>query len=303
LKIGFLISGIGIFGSVREVVENCNVLTDLGNECYLFNPEGEKVQWLECKANVLLESKIHDYELEVLFICAQLNDHYFELIKKIKAEKKIFVFMGFNPNTDIFENNKLKYIAENYILTADGKWQLDYLKTHVPNAKIMTATLGGVNLKMFYPLPRNWNKEPIIGWSGDMRARKGGIELMNYFYSKGIDAKTYFKKNIQQNKLSDWFNGIDIFIDNHIWGGWCNPVAEAMACGVPVIVSDIPCNDFVIHQETGLRFKNVNEITGFIDQLKEPGQRVKFSVDGFQEISKYNYNKIGSDLNENLKTL
>ena len=49
MKIGFLISGIGIFGSVREVVENCNVLTDLGNECFIFNPEGEKSHGLDVR--------------------------------------------------------------------------------------------------------------------------------------------------------------------------------------------------------------------------------------------------------------
>jgi glycosyltransferase involved in cell wall biosynthesis len=76
-----------------------------------------------------------------------------------------------------------------------------------------------------------------------------------------------------------------------------------MACGVPVIVSDIPCNDFVIHQETGLRFKNLQEVKGYIDQLKDPNQRLKFSVDGLQEISKYSYKKIGFSLIENIKTI
>lgn len=295
MKIGFLISGIGIFGSVREVVENCNSMTRMGHECFLFNPEGERVTWLECNAKVLFESKLNDYDLDLLILCAQINTHYYNLFENAKAKKKVYCFMGFNPEMDIFFGNKyLKHIADNYYLTADGRWQLEYLKQHTDSDRIIDATLGGVNMNMFRPLPQDERTELIIGWSGDIRHRKGGADLSNYFKSKEIRPKTYFNKGIHQDQMSEWFAGIDIFVDNHIWGGWCNPVAEAQACGVPVICSDIPCTEFVIHDKTGLKFKqnDFKTLDKHLETMKNDMDRISFAINGLAEIRKYSYDTI-----------
>jgi glycosyltransferase involved in cell wall biosynthesis len=305
MKIGFLISGIGIFGSVREVVENCNVLSELGNECFIFNPEGEIIPWIECKAKIVHESKLHLYSLDVLILTTTPNDHYLRLFKQSKADKKVFCFMGFDPKFNIFElNPNLTYIVENYYLMADSFWQIDWLKENTKSDKILNCQLGGINLEMFSPMDDKVYGDVVIGWSGDMRKRKGGITLYNYFTTKDIGTKTYFGKRIPQNQMKDWFNEIDIFVDNHYSGGWCNPVIEAMACGVPVVCSNVLCNSaFTIDGRTALKFE-FNDMTTMHEKIKilqnEGAIRYLLSVNGREAIKEFDYKIIGQKLNDTL---
>ena len=46
MTIGFLIRTGGIFGSVREVIENGNVLTDLGHDVTIYTDHGKDLGWL-----------------------------------------------------------------------------------------------------------------------------------------------------------------------------------------------------------------------------------------------------------------
>jgi glycosyltransferase involved in cell wall biosynthesis len=131
----------------------------------------------------------------------------------------------------------------------------------------------------------------VIGWSGDMRKRKGGITLYNYFTTKDIGTKTYFGKRIPQNQMKDWFNEIDIFVDNHYSGGWCNPVLEAMACGVPVVCSNVLCNSaFTIDGGTALKFE-FNDMTTMHEKIKilqnEGAIRYLLSVNGREAIKEF----------------
>lgn len=270
MKIGFLITGIGVYGSVRELVENANVFSRLGHECYVFNPDGEKITWIDCIAKPLFKEKLLDYDLDVLFLCCQPFPEYFNLYRKAKARIKIFVMMGFDQNQDFLTGYKnLNYILDNDFVTADGQWQLDWLRENTRSKGILNSQFGGININMFKPEPRQEREKPTIGWTGDDRQRKGGKVLQEYLTRHKVNYDTYFKKNIPQNKIRNWFAGIDIFIDNHNRGGWCNPVAEAMACGSVVVCSDTPCNQqFAIDNVTALKFKT-NDMSEMKRRLRE----------------------------------
>jgi glycosyltransferase involved in cell wall biosynthesis len=305
MKIGFLISGIGIYGSVREVVENCNVLTDLGHECFIFNPEGEKVAWIKSKAKAVYQSKLINYELDALILCTTPNNTYLNLFETSKAKIKIFCFMGFDPKFDIFDlNPNLKHIVENYYLTADGMWQIEWLKNNTASTKIIECQLGGINLEMFTQVKGHKFSKKTIGWSGDHRKRKGGETLIKYFRDNKIPTVTYFNKGIRQDDMKHWFSNVSVFIDNHYSGGWCNPVMEAMSCGVPVICSDIECNkSFAIHNETCLKF-DFNDMEMLNKNLKliksDEALRERLVRSGYEMAKKFDYRVISKQFETKL---
>lgn len=297
MKIGFLISGVGIFGSVREIVENGNVFVKLGHDVTIYNPEKESIDWIRFDGKVKHESKLQNDKLDVLILTTSATNHYLELFKTAKADMKIYCFMGFDEKLNIFEGNEnLQYIVDNYYLTADGMWQIDYLKQNTDSKKIIEAQIGGINTEMFRPLEQKNRKKLNIGWSGDSRKRKGGSTLIKFFEENKINTVTYFGKGIPQSEMSNWFNGIDIFIDNHYSGGWCNPVAEAMACGVPVICSNVQCNsNFTTNWHTALKFEfnDFIMLKNHLDWLiNHKDTRHQLAFNGLNEIKKFDYNKI-----------
>jgi len=160
---------------------------------------------------------------------------------------------------------------------------------------------------MFKPLAEKNRKKLNIGWSGDPRKRKGGSTLIQFFEDNKISTITYFGKGIPQSEMSNWFNGIDIFIDNHYSGGWCNPVAEAMACGVPVICSDIQCNKgFAINWHTALKFEfnDMQMLKKHLDWLiTHKDTRSQLTYNALNEIKKYDYNKIAANFLEKIQNI
>ncbi|MBN2037170.1 MAG: glycosyltransferase family 4 protein [Chitinispirillaceae bacterium] len=72
---------------------------------------------------------------------------------------------------------------------------------------------------------------------------------------------------VNKEKLRDLYRYVDCFVNPSFCEGMPNTVLEAMACGLPVIASDVIGNqELVVHEETGFLFP-VNETGVFAEQL------------------------------------
>ena len=258
MKIGFITSHLGIFGSIRELIENANELSELGHEVVIYNLMSDSIDWLNCKARIVKSIAIKEH-LDALIM---MDSPYAEIYKawdNAKAKFKTFVMMGFDPNNFVLDlsassltltEKNLIHILENYIVCADSSWQLDYFREHGINTGV---AIGGINLRQF----ENKNQQRLIhiGYSGDTRTRKGTSVLENALSYVGFSRSSYFNKG-DQKFLVDFLNNCEIFIDNHLRAGWCNPVLEAMSCGCVCVCNDIGAvRDFAINKETAIVLK------------------------------------------------
>jgi glycosyltransferase involved in cell wall biosynthesis len=303
MKIGFLTTHLGVFGSVRELIENANGLIDLGHEVKIYNKTNIECKWLPCKAEIVQFDGHLDIKSDVLILMDSPFPDLFEIFIKSDSRFKTMIMMGFDP--DNFELTKednlmdnvgkdatqtqrnLVHILKNYVMCADGWWQIDYFESlGLPRG----FSIGGINLSQF----KNYNRTRMvdIGFSGDSRPRKGTGVLLEAIRDLPYTSDSYWKKG-DQSYLVDFLNNCTLFIDNHVRAGWCNPVLEAMACGCVVICNNIGAvQDFAIDGQTA-RVLEVNTAHNFNMAIKQlfydKSYRILLQQNALNKVEEFDY--------------
>lgn len=106
--------------------------------------------------------------------------------------------------------------------------------------------------------------------------------------------KILFKGKVPHDDLVTYLNSADVFILPTLAEGCCNAIVEALACGKPVISSNLPFNDDILNDDNSLRIDplNICEITEALDnvfqnpKLKERLERGSIATGKLLIISK-----------------
>ena len=150
----------------------------------------------------------------------------------------------------LFSNAKYYYVSSQKLKDIYDKLELKYLPSRV--------ITDGVDLSMFYPINidrfNNINKRKIkIGWVGNSNwvnnktdhkginsiIKPAVLELQKEGYNVELLTSDKFDKMIPIDEMKDFYAKLDIYVCASISEGTPNPVLEAMACGVPVISTDV----------------------------------------------------------------
>lgn len=91
-----------------------------------------------------------------------------------------------------------------------------------------------------------------------------------------------FKGSLPHDKVSFYLGAADVFVLPTLHEGCCNAVVEAMACGLPVISSNLPFNWDVLDNINSIMVdpNNVDEIASAIRELKDNPERRLELADG-----------------------
>lgn len=156
----------------------------------------------------------------------------------------------------------------------------------------MITAPNGTDLSLFEKLDRDECRKKlnmpldkfIVGFVGGFIERKGDKRLLEA--AQGIDGvylayaghggnppsgeRVVFCKALEHEDVSVFLNAIDVFCLPTLSEGSCNAVIEAMACGCPIISSDLPFNDDVLTEDNSIRINpnSVDEIREAIERLK-----------------------------------
>lgn len=80
-----------------------------------------------------------------------------------------------------------------------------------------------------------------------------------------------FKGKLPHEKIPDYLNMADVFVLPTLNEGCCNAIVEALACGLPVVSSNLPFNYDVLNEANSIMIdpNNVDEIVDAIRELKD----------------------------------
>ena len=159
---------------------------------------------------------------------------------------------------------------------------------------------NGFNERVFYKLIKenarkklNFDLNDKIGiFVGSFNERKGIKRVLSA--SKDIDnlkliligagekisvnSNVLFQGTVPHDELVYYLNAADFFILPTLAEGCCNAIIEAMACGLPIISSNLPFNDDILSQNNSILIDplNINEIKRSINKLiKNPSFLLK----------------------------
>ena len=294
MKIGWMIRSGGVWGSVREAIEICNVLTRLGHDVTIYTDSGVDENWLPNVVKWDKKEVVSNTEFDYLVFSDSPDEPYFTLFKEAKARLKSGCLMGFDGNPQSLQTPKLKYLFEECLGISDGPWQLKYLNDGF--------AIGGINISQFKP--QDVEKRYDVVWSGDTRKKKDGATVIKA--TEGMKVESYYGRNLSQQQLPEFISAGIVFADAHIRGGWCNPVLEAMACGVAVVCTETNCNsDFAIHGYSCFKVKEFDwkSMNYWIKVLLNDWKtRAMFIQNGLYTAAQYDYNIIGAKFEKEIIT-
>jgi teichuronic acid biosynthesis glycosyltransferase TuaC len=196
-----------------------------------------------------------------------------------------------------YSQHKLKEFLEyiSGIISVSQKNKDEIIQAGLANEQNVRVIPNAVDPTMFFKKNRFTLREElgydqeyfIVAFVGQFAKRKGANRLSSamtsladhsikaFFIGNGPELPDYegiiFKDRLPHERLSDFLNCADIFVlptDNE---GCSNAIIEAMACGLPIVSSDLPFNHDILNKNNALLVDpyNVSEIASAIKTLKD----------------------------------
>ena len=205
--------------------------------------------------------------------------------------------------TDFIFNN-----VKDYIVSSE---KLKTIYDEYPNIKRPSMVIAdGVDLDLFKPKgskENSSNKTLIIGWTGNSKFTDAtdddlkGVtkiimpaikKLKEEGYDITLNVADRNVKMIAHEDMPEYYNGIDIYVCTSRTEGTPNTVLEAMACGVPVISTDVGIVPEVFgeKQKEFIIKRDKNELKDKIKELiNDRKKRQELSEENLKQIKEWSW--------------
>jgi len=156
----------------------------------------------------------------------------------------------------------------------------------------------GVDPQLFYPVNAErfdciGEREVVIGWTGNSNwaAEFGDVKgVRTILIAEGLPLRLHLADRaeggpmIPHNQMVDYYAQIDVYVCTSESEGTPNPVLESMACGVPVVSTDVG----IVPRALGPRQEQFILKERSIECLKEAVRRLVLRPQLFRELSQEN---------------
>ena len=204
----------------------------------------------------------------------KIDSRYHEVVDPYSLAEKV-QSMYFSP----FTESRLLRLSN--VVTAVSPSVANELTEYGFDSRKVTIMWNGVDEKVFCPLGNNEKLEKYILYTGVLRARKGLFDLMKcailvnkiipnvkfvicgtgpllqklkeQVRSVGLEKKVLFLGRVERKRLINIYQNATIYVVSSIYEGLPTVLLEAMACGLPVVATNIGGNrDLISSNVNGL---------------------------------------------------
>jgi len=235
MRVGWVEPHLAPCGGIRRVLEISNRLSDRGHPQTIFLPEKVLLQqticdWFPVKAEFAPLELIEELDLDVVVFNLE---EYWELPLKSPAPVKVYYILHYAPLYKDANIARSSYQAP-YKRLANSNWTANMV--FLETGERPQVIHGGINPKHFYPV--DVPKEYDLLCYGSPHIWKGTATIEEAARILGLKLEKYDGKGIPQEKMGEEYSKARIFVSGSWCEGWNQPGLEAMACGVPLVITD-----------------------------------------------------------------
>jgi teichuronic acid biosynthesis glycosyltransferase TuaC len=184
------------------------------------------------------------------------------------------------------------------VICVSRKNKIESIEKGLTIAEKCIVIPNGVNLKKFNNREKSESRRAlgysdsdfIVAFVGRFTEHKGSMRLssaINRLDDKGIKSifigsgplepdcnGILFKGMVNHDQVPDYLNCADVFALPTLREGCSNAIVEAMACGLPVISSDLKFNEDILNNENAILIdpNNISAIANAIKEIKDNPQ-------------------------------
>lgn len=210
----------------------------------------------------------------------------------VSGEERIDVFDRYSKEAVDKWLERIKGVicvsTKNYNESKDmGLFRYDPQTIVLPNA---------IDTSKFHPIDKTEARkklginpqEKIAAFVGAFIERKGVLrvieaakaipELKLFIIGKGNQNpesdQILFKGLLPHDELINYLCAADFFVLPTLAEGCCNAIVEAMACGLPIVSSDLPFNDDILDETNSIRIdpRNIDELQEAMEKMTTDSQ-------------------------------
>ena len=280
----------GVSGGNRRLIEIANSLVEKGHEVdilIVLDDVPLECDWMEVKANIKHLDDREDYDVAIM-----IHAPVWVALEKVIAKHKVYYWLNMEAS---YFRQPTWYDAyqRDYFIIANSHWTAECAE--MVYGKKPPVVHGGINKKLFYPV-KGKKEFDIVAVAPPDKPEKGQFYINRVCEITGWTLNNIIEKP-QEDMAGEYAKG-EIYLGMPDSEGFYNPPLEAMACGIPVVLTNACGNmDYARDEENCLLIpRNVGAAMKAIYRLKKDKKlREKLIKNGFIEAAKYEWKDAGDE--------
>ena len=274
MRLGVLLPHTKLYGGVKRFLALGNIFVEKGHDFCVYTPDATPPDWFSYKGRMATFQQSAEDNLDALWTTTV---SYVPMLVASKARHKIFYHVRIKEDL----RSVMQYPEVELFACSSNVFESDLRRYHHEPFK----AVGGVTLANYQPKNSysiaDGQPFVVMGYGRIAERVKGTkyvVKACERLYRKGYNIRLLlfdtaldprwqqkldqfsckcpfdFVQNHPFDRNSELFGRADCFVsaENPRYSGWNNTVAEAMACGLPVVTTKAGTKDLITDGVNGL---------------------------------------------------